>query len=197
MKLLILNGPRDWRSDDFHWYRGTYRSHPTYCDPCGDYDEINKLFFWFLKEGGELGVVRNLDNALRFACLWNTRSSESKRFDVVEVTDGAELPVNNGRFIGFDLSAGYNNSLVSSALGPSIRSSRIPKEVKESFEITRRNYMPELNNDGLFNNLQSAAACLESLVSLQCACPNLFEGGNVERFQPTAVYILKGKEESR
>jgi len=68
---------------------------------------------WFLEEGGELGVVRDLSNALRFAELWNTRLKPEDRFEVVEVVDGDANPKGNGYFLGFDLSSGYNNSLLS------------------------------------------------------------------------------------
>lgn len=46
---------------------GNKRTHPHHCDQLPDSHKINQLFFWFLEEGGELGVLRNVDKALRFA----------------------------------------------------------------------------------------------------------------------------------
>src|SRR5439155_26446134 len=119
MKLLILNGPRDPQPIQNPLYRGTYRSHPTHCDALPDDHEINKLFFWFLEEGGELGVVHNLSKALRFAELLNSYFAGRQHFEVIEATEGDSTPESGGALLGFDLSAGYNNSLLWWGLKPS------------------------------------------------------------------------------
>jgi hypothetical protein len=53
----ILDGPRNPRNRECPQYRGTYRTHPTYCDAPPEDDEINTLFFWFLEAGGESDVA--------------------------------------------------------------------------------------------------------------------------------------------
>jgi hypothetical protein len=112
MNLLILNGARDPRAAEYPQYRGTYRAHPTYVDSAASDDEVNQLFFWFLEEGSELGLVHDPAKALRYASLLNESLDATQRFEVVEVTSGAALPQVGVEFLGFDLSAGSNNSLL-------------------------------------------------------------------------------------
>src|SRR5215472_4294200 len=113
MNFLILNGPRCPRAAAYPHYRGTYRAHPTCCEGLPEDSEINKLFFWFLEEGGELGVVHDLSKALRYVELLNAYPLPGySHFEVVEVTGGDEAPQVGGELLGFDVSSGYNNSLL-------------------------------------------------------------------------------------
>jgi hypothetical protein len=194
MSFLILNGARDPRPGKNPQYRGTYRSHPTYCDEVPDNHEINTLFFWFLDEGGELGVVRDLSKALRFAELWNARLPEGDRFEVVEVTDQSTPPESSGKFIGFDLSAWYNNSLLSSGLKQFPGVSQLSSPIRELWDLVSRYYAPQLNGQGLFQTSEAASLCLRSMTALQDLSPNLFEGGNLRDFQPVGLHVVDGDE---
>jgi hypothetical protein len=192
MGFLILDGPRDRRTIYNPSYRGTYRAHPSHCDAFPDDHEINKLFFWLLEEGGELGVVQDLSKVLRFAALWNAQLPEKDRFEVVEVTDGDALPEGGGEFIGFDLSSGYNNSLLPSGLkiGPSFI--KLAEPVRELYSQISYGYAPQLNGQGLFDLSETASMCLRSMVALQDMSPNFFEGGDLSDFQPVALYAVSG-----
>jgi hypothetical protein len=194
MNLLILDGPRDHRAGNNPLYRGTYRAHPTHCDELSDDDEINKLFFWFLEEGGELGVVRDVSKALRFAELWNERLPPKYGFEVVEVTEGNMRPQNTGKFVGFDLSAGYNNSLLSSGLRQSLGVSQLVEPIRDLWDLVGRHYAPQLNVQGLFQTSEIASLCLRSMIALQDLCPNLFEGGNLRDFRCVGLYIIASKD---
>src|SRR5512135_2931490 len=143
MNLLILDGPRYPRSNK-PLYRGTYRAHPSHCDKLSDDQEINKLFFWFLEEGGESGVVQDVTKALRLSQLWNAHLKEN-RFEVVEITDGDMHSQSNGIFMGFDLSAGYNNSLLSSGLKQFLGVNQLREPIRELWDLVTRHYAPQLN----------------------------------------------------
>ena len=188
MKLLILNGAREPRTANASRYRGTYRAHPTHCDALPETDEINLLFSWFIQEGGELGVVSDRRKALRFAELWNTRMSAQDRFEVVEVTDGEMSPETGGFLKGFDISAGYNYSLLSWGLEVPASAQKLDWRVRDLYELLGRHYRPQLNSRGLFEKGELAGLCLRSLRALQGFCPNLFESGNLEEFQVTGLY---------
>jgi hypothetical protein len=195
MNLLILDGPRNQRAGYNPLYRGTYRAHATHCDALPEDHEINKLFFWFLDEGGELGVVRDLSKALRFAELWNARLTEKDRFEVVEVTDGNTHPETNGKFIGFDLSAGYNYSLLSWGLKQFLGVNQLPEPIRELCDLMSRHYAPQLNAQGLLQTFEVASLCLRSMIALQDLSPNLFEGGDLRDFQPVGLYtVYRGSE---
>jgi hypothetical protein len=196
MNLLILDGPRDPRPGNNPLYRGTYRAHPSHCDELPDDHEINKLFFWFLEEGGELGVVRDVTKALRFADLWNARLDEKNRFEVVEVTDGEARSRSGGMFIGFDLSAGYNNSLLSSGLRQFFCVNELREPVRELWDLVTRHYAPQLNGQGLFQTLEVATLGFRAMTALQDLSPNLFEGGNLREFRPVGLHSI-AQEASR
>ena len=190
MKLLILDGPRDPRSGKNPRYRGTHRAHPSHCDELPDSDEINKLFFWFLGEGGELGAVHDLPKALRFAELWNTHLKEKDRFEVVEVTDGNDQPQTEGVFIGFDLSSGYNNSLLVCGLKYLPGAHQLTESVRERLDLLNRQYAPQINVQGLFQTSEVASLCLRSMIALQDLSPDLFEGGDLRDFEPVGLHLV-------
>lgn len=195
MNLLILDGPRDPRSGNNPLYRGTYRAHPSHCDEVADDQEINQLFFWFLEEGGELGVVRNVSKALRFAELWNARLKEKgRRFEVVEVADRDTHSQSNGTFIGFDLSAGCNNSLLASGLKQFLGVNQLREPIRELWELVSRHYAPQLNGQGLFQTFEVAALCLRAMTALQDLSPNLFEGGNLREFRPVGLCSISQED---
>jgi hypothetical protein len=196
MNLLILDGPRDPRPGNNPLYRGTYRAHPSHCDELPDNHEINLLFFCFLEEGGELGMIRDATKALRFTELWNARLKERNRFEVVEVTDADAQSQSNGIFIGFDLSASYNNSLLSSGLKQFASVSQLREPVRELWDLVSRHYAPQLNGQGLFQTLEVATLCLRAMTALQDLSPNLFEGGNLREFRPVGLYRVS-REHSR
>jgi hypothetical protein len=193
MSFLILDGPPNPRPGRNSVYRGTYRAHPSHCDELPDDHEINKLFFWFLKEGGEAGVVRDVSKALRFAELWNARRQEKERFEVAEVTDGNVRPQSNGEFIGFDISCGYNNSLLSSGLKPFTGVNRLPDPVRELCDLMSRHYAPQLNGQGLFQTFEIASLCRRTMIALQDLSPNLFEGGNLRDFQVVGLHVVDSR----
>jgi hypothetical protein len=189
MKVLILDGPRDPRCECPN-YRGTYRAHPTFCDALPEDDEINKLFFWFLEVGGELGVVDDLDKALKFASLWNKQAARPGHFEVVEVTARNAAPESGGKFIGYDLSAGFNNSLLRAGLKSRISPGTVSDSVWRAWESAKTSFAHELNDAGLFQTYQRANDCLEAMAQIQDASPGFFEGCDLRRFEVTGLYLV-------
>ena len=190
MNLLILDGPADPRPGRNPFYRGTYRAEPTHCDDLPDDHEINQLFFWFLEEGGELGVVHDVQKAQRFAQLWNGRLTPSDHFEVIEVTDRDNAPATEGTFIGFDLSSGYGNSLLVAGLPPITGPVDLPKPILESYELISRNFRPQLNRNGLFESIETANLCFRKMTALQQLSPNFFEGGDLGDFEPVGLFAI-------
>jgi uncharacterized protein with NRDE domain len=183
MNLLILNGPCCRGANP--QYRGTYRARPTYCDDASSQDEINLLFSWYLMEGGESGVVHDLAKAGRFAELSNIRL-DRENFEVIEVTHAGVSAQSGGISLGFDLSAGFNNSLLWWGLkyDGSIDTLR---EVDESWKSASRYYSKKLNRYGLFSSEDLAIDCRNAMISLQSLSPNFFEGGDLSEFCVTQV----------
>jgi hypothetical protein len=189
MNLLILDGLRHPGHMSNPLYRGTYRSHPSYCNEYPDDHEINKLFLWFIEEGGELGVVKDVNKSLRFAELLNKRQIRKGHFEVVEATDGDCCPCSKGSFIGFDLSSGFNTSLLISGLMLGCMD-QVREPIREQCGLLSRQYSTQLNEYGLFQSNSIALSCLRSMTALQDLSPNLFEGGDLREFQSVGLYVI-------
>lgn len=189
MNLLVLNGPRSPNPGLNPLYRGTDRAHPTYCDSQPEDHEINRLFFWFLEEGGESGVVHDLEKATRYAELLNLHLAD-QRFEVIEVIDGNEASSTCGRFLGFDLSLCSNSSLLDWGFKSLPGLNALPEPIHELCELLNRCYAPQLNGCGLFQTYEAATSCLRSMVALQTLSANLFEGGDLNRFCVVGLYSL-------
>jgi hypothetical protein len=187
MNLLILNGPSSPNPGRNPLYRGTDRAHPTYCDSVAKDHDINRLFFWFLEEGGEAGVVHDLQRACRFAELWNLHLGDNQ-FEVVEVVDGNGFSSTNGELLGFDLSCSYNSSLLQWGLKSFLGLAQLPEPIRELCDLVNRYYAPQLNSQGLFQTFEVASLCLRSMTALQALSPNLYEGGDLTQFSVVALY---------
>ena len=197
MKLLILNGPRDTRAAKYLIYRGTYRAHPTYHDGFPRDHEINNLFFWFLEEGGELGLVHDFSKAARYTELLNQNPLLGYRhFELVEATDGNPAAGEGRQQLGFDVSAGYNNSLLWWGLETTPSANGLSEPIRELMNLVHRFYAPQLNRHGLFETAEIASQCLRSMDALQSLSPNLYEGEDLETsFQAAGLYLhpIKGR----
>ena len=189
MNLLILDGAPDKREGYNPAYRGTYRAHPTYTKSVPDSHEVNLLFRWFLQEGGELGVLHDSERTFRFCKLLNATKTQGL-FEVIEATQPTETAHLDGRFLGFDLSSGFNNSLLAAGLRVSPISERLPPSVQEQLHALAGRFGPALNEYGLFPAVELAASCRTSMIALQDTSPNLFEGGDLHEFAPLGIHVV-------
>lgn len=194
VKLLILDGPADPRLKHNASYRGTHRAHPGYEHSLPDTHELNSLFFWFLQEGGELGVVHDVEKADRLCGLLNTVGKQGS-FEIVEVTHANEKPNLNGAFLGFDLSINYNASLISNGFQKPQGAPPLPEPTQSLLDLLEGFYRPQLNESGLFLTFQAAQDCLRSMDAVQTLVPNLFEGVRLRtNFQSVGLYLVGNPE---
>jgi hypothetical protein len=195
MKYLILDGPSypvSHRSASYLGtdasYRGTDRRRPLYCDALPEDHEINQLFAWYLEET-ESGFLHDLAKACRYAALCNLHFP-GKSFEVVEVADGEAKPSNAARLLGFDISlGGGGDSLIFLVLlyGPA---ASLPKEpILLLSDLIRRYFCPKLNEFGLFRTFEDASHCRRAMIALQSFHPNHYEGGDLNLFTVTGVYL--------
>lgn len=190
IKLLLLNGPSSPNPGRNPLYRGTDRAHPTYCDSLPEEHEVNNLFFWFLEEGGESGVVHDLPKAKRYAELLNLHV-KGEPFEVIEVADENAASTCGGQFVGFDLSCCYNNSLLQWGFNSFPGLNTLPEPIHELCELLNRCYRPQLNASGLFESYEVATSCLRSMIALQTLSANLFEGGDLKQFSVIGLYRVE------
>jgi hypothetical protein len=191
MNLLILDGIEAIPPGRKSAYRGTSRIGPTYCGELPADHEINRLFRWYIDEGGETGVVHNLPNAIRFAHLCNSHMASNGHFEVIEAVGPADRKESDGRFIGVDLSEGFGNSLLQWGLKTFTGIHTLPPPIQEIANLLSRFYSPRLNSMGLFDVSEMASACLRSITAVQTLSPNIYEGGSLTRFRPVSIYLCE------
>lgn len=191
MSFLILNGLSYPQESSNRQYRGTDRRMPTHCDAVPDDHEINRLFRWFLKEGGESGLVHDLLKARRYADLCN-QYCPGKHFEVIEVTDGEMTPEDPAhQLLGFDISAnGCGSSLISVALLYEPAETMPEEPILVLTDLIREHFRPKLNEFGLFRTFEDASHCRRAMIALQSFHPNLYEGGDLEVFTVAGIYLV-------
>jgi hypothetical protein len=161
---------------------------PVHFDDLPEEHEANELFYWFLEEGGEPGVVHNEEKAYRLRDLSNLYTKE-KSYEVVEAVDANSSPTHEGEFLGFDISRGLNSSLLWWGLTPSV-----PEEegapVRVLANIVFGSFSEKLNGYGLFSEIEVATRCRSALLALQALEPNLLEGDSLEKFQVVGLFRI-------
>jgi len=190
MILRVLNGPKLWERAN-PCYRGVYREEPTYCDALPADHEINRLFVdWYieLNGGSGSGIVRDLDKAVHYAKLCN-RHFPGQMFEVIEVTEGEAPPRVGGQFLGFDLSQGGVASILQWGLQSEVAERKPESPADILWKVMRLYFGPRLNEFGLFQRLDDASLCLESMIALQSYKPAYFEGGDLNAFHVMGVYL--------
>ncbi|HUY19637.1 MAG TPA: hypothetical protein VMV15_10455 [Candidatus Binataceae bacterium] len=195
MNYLIRNGQSYAVSGPSASYRGTNRSEPIYCEEFTEDHEINQLYTWYLEETGRSGFIHDLTKALRYVKLCNLHFP-SKQFELIQVTDGHSTTNHGAGFLGFDISLGGNgDSLIFLALlsGPLKDIPQAPIAVLSN--LVRCHFTPKLNEFGLFQMFEDASHCRKAMIALQSFHPNLYEGGNLEDFTVSGVYLLPQSED--
>ncbi len=186
--LLILDGPLWPKLRPNPRYRGTCRMSTMHFDNLPEEHEANKLFHWFLEEGGELGVVHNEKKAYRLCELANLYTREQS-YEVIEAVEPNSTPIHAGEFLGFDISCGLNNSLLWWGLTPSVSEQECASE-RVLANIVFSFFSEKLNDNGLFTEIVVANRCRSALLALQAIEPNLLEGGSLEKFQIVGLFRI-------
>lgn len=189
MNLLILGGPSLPQRAPNLCYRGTFRRHPYHFDALSEDHEFNQLFYWFLDEGGETGVVHDLSKAVSLVEAIGSYSVE-KGFEVVEVNVGKQSPATNDIFLGYDLSHGFSNSLLWRGLKSHMSADNLP-HIGVLCLLQEEFFRPQLNQYGLFSDFETASFCLRSMQALQSFHEGLYEGESIEVFRIVSVHLIR------
>jgi hypothetical protein len=171
-----------------------YRRGPTYRDALPPEHEINKLFVdWYLVEGGESGLLRDVHRAVRLAGLCNKHFPD-RSFEVVEVAEGDALPRIGGRFLGFDLASSGVASVLHGGHQSWTWEIKVESPAGVLCKVMRRYFSPRLNEFALFQRLEDASFCLQAMTALQTYKPGFFEGCDLDGYQPWGVYLVWGQD---
>jgi hypothetical protein len=190
--LLILKKSLSADRDAAAGYRGTERTHPMHFRNLPDTHVANQLFFWFLEEGGERGVVHDLKRAKKLVELLNL-FGESVFFEIVQVgTERAATP-GKGGFLGFDVSAGFNNSIIRRFVlrepGDPVAKTASADDLAlcELSTLHRRFFTQKLNDHRLFQHYEDADFCLRAARALNTLRPGWIESTDLMEYAVTSV----------
>jgi hypothetical protein len=190
VQLLILKldtARAGWATGDPNpKYRGTFRPHPYYVDTLPDTHEVNQAFFWFLDEGGELGTVRDVKRAQKLVDAYR-QLDPPQEFEIVEAIKPNKSPHYGEEFLGIDLSCGLNNSLLWCGLRL-VGKGFGTRKIHPRLQLIEEQFIPMLNDNGLFDDLEAASLCLSRMLDIQRLHPNLFESDERSDFETVALY---------
>src|SRR5262245_27019793 len=99
MDLLILGENFQWTDPT---YRGTNRLHPVLIEEESESHEANRMWSWHIEEGGESGVVHDLEQSRRLVETY-ARLDPPQMFEILEATSGDDAPLVGTEFLGYDL----------------------------------------------------------------------------------------------
>jgi hypothetical protein len=189
LRILKCVSPQDHRI-----YRGTDRMSPYYVDGLYEDHPVNQAFFWYCEEGEELGVVHDLTRARKLVQLYRALDVP-QCFEIVQVVDWIDGVRGSGELRGYDLSAGYNYSLLEWHLeidrdqNSGVDHDERLEVLQPLLRLVKEHFQPLLNANGLFADGDSAAFCLVCMMALQRMRPNLWENDEVV-FDVVGLWVL-------
>jgi hypothetical protein len=185
MKQLLILGPNASFAAD-PAYRGTeHRITPYYHTELDENHEVNRWHQWLVVEGGETGVVSDLEMARQLVAAYNNLPL-GEHFEIVEIVRGkSESYEGEGDFLGYDLSYGLGNSLLADDLSFSIKQetlgqNRELRTIVPILALIESYFRPQLNTHRLFNDYDTAVFCLECMDAVSSCSPGIFEYGKYE-----------------
>ncbi len=162
-------------------YNGTYRTSPTYVSELSENSPANTLFLeWYLQEGGEAGIVSDLEKAKEMVAVYDELESP-QRFEIIRIVrEWTEDRPNDEEFLGLDLSdSHYYYSLLSWGLDVLINEDAdnepIIQMILPLLKLVEVHFKPLLNQNGLFDCKDDAELCLDCMMALQAIRPGLYE----------------------
>ena len=142
-------------------------------------------------------MVHSLENAQRLVQVYR-QIDPPQLFEVVEVVRETETPEVGTEFLGIDLSAEFNYSLLACAIefhgrrdGPEDEI-HLPCEFPALLRLLKAYFAPRLNGYGLFTTQQDASFCLECMIALQRFYPGLWESPEVN-FECVGLYLVQAR----
>ncbi len=162
-------------------YRGIQRDPPFDVDYLEEKHPVNQAFRWYAEEDYVNGCTHNLEKASEL--ILEYRSLDPPQyFELVEaIANVKPVEVENKTFLGFDISAWYHFSLLSTDLVYRDHINFPPPEcdiywtIRPLIKLTFNYFRPHLNSNGLFDDLEVANDFLTCTMALQKIRPNLWE----------------------
>lgn len=173
-------------------YKGTYRTSPTFVEGLDGDSRSNKLFRWYVEEGGESGVVTTIEKALEMVREYKALEP-SQHFQVVRLLDPTEGVILKEELLGFDISCRFYYSLLSWGLQVNDLSGHAGnKTLTPLLRLISLFFSQQLNGNGLFSSSETAVFCKECLLTLQDLFPGLWEVNGHGKFEVVGLSHVSG-----
>ena len=171
-------------------YRGTEGNEPGYDFQLPEDHPLTEAVLAYARRYGDEDAMLTADEAFRIAELYMKHLG--KRFDVLECVLEEGKPVYDGVFLGYDLSYGFGNSLLSHGLTDRREPPDLPKEhpfwsIEPIYSLVDIHFSPRLNEYMLFESIDDARFCLECMMTIQSIQPGTYEFGD---YEVVGVYLL-------
>lgn len=187
MHLLILAPAYAYNRNP--GYRGTDRPPPAYREDVGPAHPANRGWQWLAHLQREGDGVRDLARPWEVVAAYR-RLTPPEEVEIIEVTRGAAATEAGGAFLGFDLSHGFGNSLISGGVARDDAEARRSYEGLPAQDATRTlsplillmgEYLePHLNSHRLIDDYAVARLWFECAMAVQALKPGFYEYGDYE-----------------
>jgi hypothetical protein len=178
--LLRLLGPAFDKSADGRDYRGVDRESIPYVDAQED-PAAGEIFDQYIELRDEHGDLHDIEFCRRAVEVYR-HLNPPRELEVVEVTVGKEHPtIGSSEFLGFDVTCARHISLLPQNVRLDVSAMRVAADdpvvkLAPLIELIRRYFVPLLNQNGLFDEYNTAALYLDTMMAVQKFRPNLWEG---------------------
>ncbi len=179
--MLKILGPKYERPIFQGNYRGVERPSLAYVANVGDDHEANQAFNRFLSASDLKEIIQDINLARDLVNIYG-RLDPPQPFEIVEITTENHSPtIIAGTFLGFDVACVYRISLLSGGLEidrdppAKISASDLIWKMRPLFRLVKSYFKPRLNQNGLFDDYETAIFFLEVMMTLQQIRPKLWE----------------------
>lgn len=174
-------------------YRGMDRATPTYYAGGNEEHPANQLFFWYLQQGGQSGVIHDIEHAAKLLEAYS-KLDPPQYFEVIEITTHNKPPTLGGELLGFDLASGSYSLLgwgleIDRKLPLTMPQTDLYRVIFPLLTLVKEYFQPRLNQNGLFREYATATFCLECMIALQTIRPGLWEDSHTE-FQVVGIWKI-------
>lgn len=170
-------------------YHGTDRPPPAYREDMAPAHPVNRSWQWLAGLQSDGCGVENLERAREVVTAYH-QLTPPEDVEIIEVTRGDAIAEVGEVFLGFDLSYGFGNSLISGGVTHDAVEARRYYEELPAQDATRTlsplvrlmgAYLePHLNSNRLIDNYDVARLWLECARAVQTLKPGFYEYGDYE-----------------
>jgi hypothetical protein len=176
MTFLIRKIYNNWGAAS---YRGCYRGQPGFQDGFEEKHPVNQMFFKYLDATDTYGLITDLELAKQIVDSYR-HYIPKEQFEVLSVIHEAPQEEMD-RFVGFDISSGFNVSYLYNQLDICLSTetqsteNELYAQANPLMCLLEAFFRPKLNSHSLFSSYETAKFCLDCIMAFDRPFPNLWD----------------------